>query len=250
MKMKFSGTLVVWALLTCIPLPAAPPAAYRLAWSDEFNGSAVDTAKWQYRTDSKLWSTQLPANVGVADGNLVLTLKKEDAGGMHYTGGGIISKRTFQYGYYECRFRIDAGEGWHSSFWLMKYDGAGGTGTTTAELELDVIENDSIHPESYSTTTHKWPPPHLALGHKEITTTALSSFRVYGCEYTREKVNYFLDDKLVQTVDVSGLPQGELNIWLTSIAANLGHTTKVDDGRLPGHIYYDYVHFYTKEQRP
>jgi beta-glucanase (GH16 family) len=221
--MRLSGTLVVCALFTCVSLPAAPPEGYRLAWSDEFNGSGLDTAKWHYRTDSKLWSTQLPADLSIAGGNLVLTLKKEDAGGMHYTGGGIISKRTFQYGYYECRFRIDAGDGWHSSFWLMKYDGARGTGTKTAELELDVVENDSIHPDSYGTTTHKWPPPHLALGHEQITTTRLAGYYVYGCEYTTEKVNYFMHDKVVQTADCRGT-------FITTMSASTRRSSVPEDG--------------------
>jgi hypothetical protein len=43
---------------------AAPPdSSYQLQWADEFNGSRLDPAAWDYRTDSKHWSTQLPANV-------------------------------------------------------------------------------------------------------------------------------------------------------------------------------------------
>lgn len=248
------GRLRNWAMLgaLAVALPAfgAPPEGYKLAWADEFNGTQVDTARWAYRTDSKLWSTQLPTNVQVADGNLVLVLKKETAAGKSYTGGGVISRQAFSYGYYESRFKIEAGKGWHSSFWLMAHDGQGGTGTAKAALELDIIENDSIDVTSYGTTTHKWSTPHLALGHKEIHTSPLSAYHVFGCEYTRQEVRYFLDGKLVQSVEVSALPQGDLNIWLTSIAANLGHTDMVDDSRLPGHVYYDYVRFYTKEPRP
>ena len=54
-------------------------------WADEFNGGALDQSTWDYRTDSKHWSTQLPANVSVHDGCLWLTLKKEKAGGKSYT---------------------------------------------------------------------------------------------------------------------------------------------------------------------
>src|SRR5581483_590648 len=43
--------------------------------------------------------------------------------GMAHTGGGIISRRTFGYGYYEARLRIAAGSGWHSSFWMQRYNG-------------------------------------------------------------------------------------------------------------------------------
>ena len=98
---------------------AAPPAGYRLAWQDEFDGTVLDAAKWDYRTDSKHWSTQLPANVTLSSGTLRLNLKKENAGGMAYTGAGVISKTARRYGYYEARMQTPPGAGWHSSFWMM-----------------------------------------------------------------------------------------------------------------------------------
>jgi beta-glucanase (GH16 family) len=142
--------------------------------------------------------------------------------------------------------RIMAGKGWHSSFWLMKYDGSGSTGTPSAELELDVIENDSVDLLSYGVTTHKWKDGHQAYGHKRVTTLPLNDYHVYGCEYTPSTVNYYFDGDLVQNVDIHSLPQGDVNIWLTSIASGLGKTDGVDDSRLPGHVDYDYVRFYRK----
>ena len=95
---------------------AAPPADYRLAWQDEFDGTMLDGAKWDYRTDSKHWSTQLAANVTLSSGTLRLNLKKENACGMAYTGAGAISKTARRYGYYETRMKTPPGAGWHSSF--------------------------------------------------------------------------------------------------------------------------------------
>jgi len=48
--------------------------SYTLSWSDEFNGTELDASKWDYRTDSKMASTQLPQNVSVSDGTLKLAL--------------------------------------------------------------------------------------------------------------------------------------------------------------------------------
>jgi beta-glucuronidase len=224
--------------------PAAPLPGYTLAWSDEFDGRTLDQAKWNYRTDSKHWSTQLPGNVSVENGSLVLHLKKEKAGGKEYTGAGVISKQTFGYGYYETRFRVRAGKGWHTSFWMMKHDGSGGTGTGTADLELDAIENDSVDLTSYGVNTHKWRGDHVSVGFKRVTMSPLSEFHTFGCEYTPLQVRYFLDGAVVQTVDVTPFQQGPEHIWLTSIASSLGSTDAVDDSRLPGRVEYEYVRFY------
>jgi len=139
-----------------------------------------------------------------------------------------------------------AGKGWHSSFWMMKHDGTGGTTTEPADLELDVIENDSVDLQSYGITTHKWKGGHEQFGHKKMETLPLSDYHVYGCEYTPTTVKYFFDGNLVQSTDIASLPQGDVNIWLTSIASGLGDTDRVDDSRLPGHVDYDYVRFYRK----
>jgi hypothetical protein len=41
-------------------------------------------------------------------------------------------------------------------------------------------------------------------------------------------------------------PHGEQHIWLTTVAAPLGHTKAVDDRKLPTVAEYDYVRFYEK----
>lgn len=236
-------------------------AGYKLAWSDEFEGTTLDTTKWDYRTDSKMWSTQKPENVSVSEGKLHLHLKKEDAGDKHYTGAGIISKSAFKYGFYEASMKTPPGAGWHTSFWMMLHNGKGGTGPNAACQELDVIENDSIHPDSYGVNIHKWKGPHIAFGGKSIKAPGLAkTFHIYGCEFTPSTVTYFCDGKLVQTVDVSKITKkdgstvefehGDQHIWLTSIATSLGGTKAVDDTQLPAVAEFEYVRFFTKSPTP
>jgi hypothetical protein len=235
------------------PFAGTPISGYRLAWSDEFDSPVFDTSKWDYRTDSKHWSTQLPANLTVSNGILNLNLKKETANGMSYTGAGAISKAAFRFGYYEARMRTPPARGWHTSFWMMKHDGSGGTGAGATALELDCIENDSIKPWSYGVNTHRWnPTPHVTYGGKTINAptngpSLTDDFHIYGCEYTPAAIKYFFDGALVQTVDATTLPQGDLNIWLTSIASYLGSTTNVDDSQLPAVAQFDYARFFTAD---
>lgn len=240
-------TLLLFALPAVALAAPGPPPGYKLAWSDNFNGTALDQTKWSYRTDSKLLSTQVPGNVSVRHGDLVIALRKQDLGSMHYSGGGIISKQAFHYGYYEARLKIAAGSGWHSSFWLMGYNGRDTKGDK-ATLEMDIIENESVDLRSYSTTTHRWVSPHIARGHKDVATPDLSKgFHIFGCEYEPNMVRYYFDGKLVQTVDWTDLPQGEVNVWLTSIAQAMGPGHNVDDSALPGEMDVDWVRYYTKE---
>jgi beta-glucanase (GH16 family) len=239
--------------------PPSPLPGYKLVWSDDFSGNKLDLAKWYYRTDSKGLSTQKPENVCVSNGILSLNLKKEEAGTMHYTGAGIISRRLFNFGYYEARLKVPSSPGWHTSFWMMKYLENKGTSASQACQELDVIENDSKNQKSYSCNVHKWKDGHIQLGTKNIRTPILSEdFHVYGCEFTPTTVNYYFDGTLVNSVDLTkalkvsnnGTSQsfpfelGDQNIWLTSIG--FGDPKKMDDSKLPTAAEYSWVRFYEK----
>ena len=225
------------------PYPGTPVNGYLLAWSDEFNGTNVNTSKWNFRTGVRLWSTQLPANNGVSNGLYYLHVKKETVGSTDYTAGGIISSKLFRYGYYETSMKVPPGRGWHTSFWMMKQ-----TLTTndTAQIELDALENDSVNLFNYGINNHRWlPTPVLHFGGKTVNTPSLNAgFHVIGCEYTASTVKYFFDGVLQQSLATTNFTLADVNIWLTSVAANLGGTTNVDDSQLPNFALYDYARFF------
>ncbi len=226
---------------------------YVLKWSDEFELSELDKTRWVCRTDTKMLSTQKPENVAVADGKLILHLKKEEFGSTHYTGAGVISKETFKYGYYETRLKTPPGAGWHTSFWTMKHDGSGGTGVYVAFQELDIIEQNSNIPNCYDVATHRWKQPYKSFGGKVVRgpkdLNLSADYHVYGCEFTPATAKYFFDGTLVQTVDVSVIDHNEQNIWLTSIAAQTGDKKGVDESKLPSTAVFDYVRFFERAEK-
>jgi beta-glucanase (GH16 family) len=243
---RIAPSCVAW-LLWAATAWAEPPGGYTLSWADEFEGSELDRAKWVHRADSRHWSTQLASNVTVSGGFLHLGLRKESAAGKAYTGAGVISRATFKYGYYEARFRVPPGAGWHTSFWLMRHGSRADTDTTGANQEIDICEQDSVDPHAYSVTLHNWEGTHRSYGFKKVQTGNLADgFHVWGCEFAATQVRYFFEGKLVHVVDATVLPHGDHNIWLTSIASHLGGTKAVDDTQLPAAAVFDYVRFYEK----
>jgi lysophospholipase L1-like esterase len=236
--------------LTALDLPVAPtpPPGYTLAWADEFDGTTLDTARWLYRTDTRYWSTQTPANVAVREGFLWLECKQEKSAKSDYTAGGVISRQVFRHGYYEARFKVPPTKGWHTSFWMMHHAGADPKAHLGSRQEIDVCENDSITPLSYGANLHIWHPAHKGHGHRTVHTPDESAdFHVWGCEFTPEKVTYYFDGRIVNTVDAHLVPDhGDMSIWLTVIASPLGKTDSVDESRLPVYAVFDYVRFYAK----
>jgi beta-glucanase (GH16 family) len=216
---------------------------YTLAWSDEFNGTALDTNKWTYRTDDKGWSVQQPQNVSVADGSLQIAVKAESAGKQKHTGGGIISKQDFEYGYYEARFKVPPGSGWHTSFWTMAYNEKNTKPLSTQEI--DICEQDSVKTTKYSAGVIAWGNKGIGLGRKYVQTPDLAAdFHVWGCEFTPTDVRFFFDGKLTHQTDATQFKQGPQKIWLTCISIGMGGTTHVDDSRLPSEADFDYVRYF------
>lgn len=233
--------------LLCTTSFAAPPEGYLLKWSDEFIGKHLDTEKWNYRTDSKHWSSQRPENVELANGKLFLKLKKESHRDQDYTGAGLISKSTFQYGYYEARIRMPPGAGWHTAFWTMFHDGEGGTFGKDRMQEIDIVEQDSVRPRTYYHNVHDWKGKQMNFGRKVIKTKDLSErFHTWGCEFTADRVRFFFEGELMDEVDATAFQHGPMHIWLTCIASHLGNTKAVDDTQLPSAAIFDYVRFYEK----
>ena len=193
----------------------------------------------------------MASNVSVSDGALRIALRKESARNKSYTGGGVISRAQFRHGYYEARFKVPAGMGWHTSFWTTPHVVTGGTSTNagSARQEIDICENDSKNRHQYHAAVHQWWPTHKGFGHKVANLPDLSAdFHVWGCEFTTNEVKFYFDGEWKHTVDVSAIPQSDQNIWLTSIASHLGGTKAVDDTLLPATAEFDWVRFYRKER--
>jgi len=217
----------------------------KLVFEDNFDGTALNTDVWDYRTDTRFWSKQVPENVTVSDGYLYLNVKRQDIGTTQYTGAGVITKKGYRYGYYESRFKIPPGKGWHTSFWMMYRTPSTGIPYSKLYQEIDVCENDSKSQTSYTTNLHNYSPVHTSFGGKGVTTPNLSSnFHVWGCEFMPKEVKFYFEGNLVRTLDATKQPHGDASIWLTTIAAPLGGTDTVDVAKLPSAAVYDYVRFY------
>ena len=105
--------LVVGVVSVCALPPAA--AGYGLAWSDEFNGTTLDTTAWNYAEGggytNSISEYYTRGCVTVENGNLVIWSKHND-NGHTYTSGRIYSadKHNFKYGYFECRMITPVGQ--------------------------------------------------------------------------------------------------------------------------------------------
>jgi beta-glucanase (GH16 family) len=202
-------------------------SAWRLVWSDEFNGpdaSRPDPAKWKFEVGGNGWGnheleyyTNRPENSFIRDGNLVIQAAKENFTGPHhvtrdYTSARITTQGLFEqaYGRFEARIKIPRGRGLWPAFWLLGNDI--GTIGWPASGEIDIMENigkepsmvhGSLHGPGYSgdrdyTSEYKLPGGvHFA-----------DDFHVFAVEWEPKSVRFFVDQELYATFTPARLPAG------------------------------------------
>ena len=231
-----------------------PPAGYQLVFEDEFNGDQIDTQKWGFRTDSKLLSTQQRENVSVKGGNLEIALRKETVKGKSYTAGGVISKKTFVYGYYEARFKTPPVEGWHTAFWSMKHSFPDQP-KRQALLELDYCEQDGGDPNFFSFgIINQRPDPKKRQSWNggrwvvEDAPDTSANFHVWACEFTPDTTRFYFDGRLTKELSSAGFSHDDMSVWFSVIASTLKGDRFVDDSKLPNVVQCDYIRVYQNEK--
>lgn len=190
---------------TPAPVPGLPPAAsgqtWQMVWSDDFNGSSVDTSKWQinnkYRSEDTNRTFYRPENVSVSDGTLKLTVKKETYNGAGYTGGMLESRgaaRRNLYGYYEARIRYNfVGPGFWANFWMCGVD------RWPPEFDNEIV-TQSNHVNQVYQGHHYRDASGTHLSAKTFTNVTYNDWHTYGVKWMPgEPVQFYLDGKLTYT---------------------------------------------------
>ena len=121
--------------------PAAAGTQWRLAWSDEFDGTTIDTNKWDVMGDWKHRDGYWVKEDSYLDGqgHLVLRTKKD---GERYTCGAVrtLGKFEHRFGYWVARAQLPTQPGHWPAFWLM-CDGVGKIGDEGRDgTEIDIVE--------------------------------------------------------------------------------------------------------------
>lgn len=204
---------------------------WKLIWKDDFNGSKLNTSKWNIltRETSKHGELQfyIPEEVCLKNGNLVIRTTKQDFGSMHYTSGRLDTKDklAITYGRFEIRGKLPVGQGIWPAYWLypqnrdwqmeyvMSEAVANGKESSIPEFrpwytEIDIMEFLGHQPRTFYGTFHYY----SFQGVKRVSTITYNTessladgFHTYMLEWESDAIRWYLDGKLVHTA-VEGVP--------------------------------------------
>lgn len=168
---------------------------WHLVWYDEFDGAAVDPAKWRVEDAALVKNNELqyyaPDDVYVSDGALVIQSRKRDMGGRHFTSGLIDSRGLFarQYGRFEFRAMLPRGQGLWPAIWMLPDDGSW-------PPEIDIVELVGSEPKTITMSFHygKWPDHDWVTdSHIEESVDYTRSFHDYALEWELGALRWYID---------------------------------------------------------
>lgn len=204
--------------------PAKPGGGkYTCTFTDDFNGSTLDTTKWTavntslngfttgYGTGTPDCYTDSPDNVSVSGGQLHLTSRVEaesfvchnqyDAFTTNKTAGSVVSYGKFAqtYGRFEfrARFPSNATSDFDSALWMYPQDPAYGAWPKSGEIDVAEWFGDGYG------TNPVFPSVHYAgedktksTGRNCIVPNAGTQFHNYAVNWTSTMMYFYYDNKL------------------------------------------------------
>lgn len=227
---------------------------YQLAWSDEFNESTIDPNIWNFETgNNNGWGNNeqeyyQAANADIENGNLVITGKKEDVGGFHYTSTRMTTqgKKEFTYGKIEARIKLPVGQGFWPAFWML------GSNITSVGWpvcgETDIMEHINADSMIYG-TLHWNNNGHVQDGGN--TSSSPSEYHVYSIEWTVQSIKFYVDsikyhETFLNAAGTDAFHNPSFILLNFALGGNWPGQT-IDDSLLPAKMYVDYVRVYQKK---
>ncbi|HPC96254.1 MAG TPA: alpha-L-fucosidase [Sedimentisphaerales bacterium] len=224
------------------PLPAGQQ--WKLAWSDEFDGTQIDPSKWEVMGDWKrrdgFWVKEDSYVDG--QGHLVLRTKKD---GDRYTCGAVRTRGKFEhrYGYWVCRCKFPTQPGHWPAFWLhcdtVNKIGDGGRDGT----EIDIMEK----PWREDRTTQNLHWDGYGKEHQHVGTTFTvpgmsEGFHTFGLYWTPQEYVFYVNGQETWRTRGGGVSQVPEYAKLTEEIGEWGGD--IAQARLPDHFVVDYVRVY------
>ncbi|HMM11283.1 MAG TPA: family 16 glycosylhydrolase [Bacteroidales bacterium] len=186
--------------------PMSYPQMY-LTWSDEFDGSAVNTENWGYNTGGGGWGnnelqiyTNTSTNSYVQDGKLHITATKINN---TYFSARLITqgKREFKYGRIDIRAKMPIGRGIWPALWML------GANFSTVGWprcgEIDIMEYLGHEPKKVHGSIH-----YFDGGHKSRTMSySLTSnesfndkFHIFSIVWQENAIRWYVDYQLYHEI--------------------------------------------------
>jgi beta-glucanase (GH16 family) len=244
---------------------------WKLAWSDEFNGTALDQTVWTFETGGGGWGnmeveTYTSQNLVFETGPDMARYAKFEARANPFSSARITTngKKTFQYGRLEARMMLPNKPGLWPAMWMLGTS----SGAWPLRGEIDIVEGKGRLPRSIWAAIHRGSGVDLAYSVEttigmaqppwdtvQVAGDFSTDWHVYAIEWQKDDITWYVDAFRVndakQNIAVDGANSWPFNApFFLILDLAMGGTW--DNGLapaaadLPASLKVDYVRWYQK----
>ncbi len=200
--------------------PAQPVSDWQMVWSDEFDGTSIDTNKWNFElncagggNNEKQCYTDSEQNAFIKDGVLnIVALPAEEGAEKPYTSARLNTRYNadFTYGRFEMRAKLPSGQGSWPAFWMMPTDEVYGTWPRSGEIDIleavnlkTVAEDGTVEANIHGTLHYGREWPNNSSSGKAYTLpegmNPADDFHTYAIEWQEGEIRWYVDGYLYAT---------------------------------------------------
>lgn len=242
-----------------------------LVWSDEFDGTTIDSNKWHHQTlviipnvgwanNEEQHYTNRPENSFVQDGKLHIVAKKEQYTSENitksYTSARLNSKFAFTYGRVDVRAKMPALEGTWPAIWTLgkNINERGGFwqpqhGTVDWPVcgEIDIMEHGLYANNQINCAVHTPTTGGQIVGYKSLPNVS-ENFHVYSMNWSPDKLTFLIDGEVYYSYNPSNKNNTNwpftIDQYLLLNVAMGGNSGTIDPNFTESSMIIDYVRVY------
>ena len=207
---------------------------WTLAYSDEFDGDAIDATKWSHEVNcwgggnnERQCYTDRVENSFVQDGFLHIVAREESFSGpgvpdddpsynpsdtsvtLPFTSARLRSKgkMDFTYGRVEVRAKVPGGQGMWPAIWMLPSDDVYGGWPSSGEIDIFEAVNLGVWANEIHGTLHyglKWPQWENHGATLPLAYNPADDFHTYAVEWEGDEIRWYLDGAHYQTQSSAG----------------------------------------------
>ncbi len=235
-------------------LRVLPAICGALVWSDEFDGTVINSNKWErmgdYARQQGYWMKEDSYLSG--HGQLVLRVKKDALG--RFTAGAVRTKGRYErtFGYFEAKVKFPTQQGHWCAFWLMtmsqgRIGDEGRDGT-----EIDIMEKawltdriqHALHWDGYGEYHQTVYKTVRGMGMND------GGWHIFSLDWSPTQYVFYVDGVATWRTNAGGVSQVPQYIKLTEEIGNFGigedawGVGPISNAVLPDYYFVEYVRVY------
>ena len=202
--------------------------------------------------------TNVPNNIRINNGKLIIEARKESFKGSDYTSARIKTKNSWRYGRFEIRAKLPKGRGTWSALWALPTDWTYGNWPYSGEI--DIVEHVGFNEGNIISSVHNYMHAGDLYGTDQQGSinipNACNEFNNYILEWNENELSVMVNNEDIfryvngkQTWARWPFDQRFHLLFNIAVGGGWGGAKGIDDDSFPSKMEIEYVRVYSKKPK-